>query len=60
MQQKLFTGLRQLGYEECRNLVVRAPVLRGHAEGNLPDFAAEMVRLNVDVIIVVTTPQLSP
>jgi putative ABC transport system substrate-binding protein len=48
---QLFTGLRQLGYEEGRNLVVE----RRYAE-RFPDFAAEMVRLNVDVVIVVTTP----
>jgi putative ABC transport system substrate-binding protein len=52
---ELFTGLRELGYEEGRNLVVERRYAEGHAE-RFPDFAAEMVRLNVDVIIVVTTP----
>jgi putative ABC transport system substrate-binding protein len=52
---QLFTGLRQLGYEEGRNLVVERRYAEGHAE-RFPDFAAEMVRLNVDVVIVVTTP----
>jgi putative ABC transport system substrate-binding protein len=52
---ELFTGLRELGYEEARNLVVERRYAEGHAE-RFPDFAAEMVRLNADVIIVVTTP----
>jgi ABC transporter substrate binding protein len=52
---ELFTGLRELGHEEGRNLVVERRYAEGHAE-RFPDFAAEMVRLKVDVIIVVTTP----
>jgi len=52
---ELFTGLRERGYEEGRNLVVERRYAEGHAE-RFPDFAAEMVRLNVDVVIVVTTP----
>jgi putative ABC transport system substrate-binding protein len=51
----LFQGLRELGYTEGQNLVVE----RRYAEGNVErfkEFAAEMVRLKVDVIIVVTTP----
>jgi putative ABC transport system substrate-binding protein len=48
-------GLHNLGYAEGESLVV---VYR-FAEGNynrLPDLAAELVRLKVDVIVVVTTP----
>jgi len=52
---QLFSGLRQLGYEEGRNLVVERRYAEGHTE-RFSEFAAEMVRLNVDVIIVVTTP----
>jgi len=52
---QLFSGLRQLGYEEGRNLVVERRYAEGHVE-RFPEFAAEMVRLGVDVIIVVTTP----
>jgi putative tryptophan/tyrosine transport system substrate-binding protein len=51
----LFEGLRELGYTEGRNLIVE----RGYAEGRAErfrEFAAEMVRLKVDIIIVVTTP----
>jgi putative tryptophan/tyrosine transport system substrate-binding protein len=51
----LFEGLRDYGYEEGRNLIVERRYARGQAE-RFKEFAAEMVRLNVDVVIVVTTP----
>jgi putative ABC transport system substrate-binding protein len=51
----LFDGLRELGYSEGRNLVVKRRYAQGNAE-RFPEFAAEMVRLNVDIIIVTTTP----
>ena len=51
----LFEGLREYGYEEGRNLIVERRYARGHAE-RFKEFAAEMVRLNVDVVVVVTTP----
>ena len=51
----LFEGLRGYGYEEGRNLAVERRYARGDAE-RFKEFAAEMVRLNVDIIIVVTTP----
>src|SRR6266481_7710276 len=51
----LFEGLRELGYEEGRNLIVERRYAAGRAE-RFQEFAAEMVRLKVDVIIVVTTP----
>ena len=51
----LFEGLRELGYAEGRNLIVEGRYAEGRAE-RFPEFAAEMVRLNVDVIVVVTTP----
>jgi putative ABC transport system substrate-binding protein len=51
----LFAGLRVLGYVEGRNLTVERRYAEGRAE-RFPEFAAEMVRLNVDIIIVVTTP----
>jgi putative tryptophan/tyrosine transport system substrate-binding protein len=51
----LFDGLRELGYEEGRNLIVERRYAQGRAE-RFQEFAAEMVRLNVDIIIVVTTP----
>jgi ABC-type uncharacterized transport system substrate-binding protein len=51
----LFQGLRELGYIEGQNLIVERRYAEGHVE-RFQDFAAEMVRLKVDVIIVVTTP----
>ena len=51
----LFGRLRELGYEEGRNLIVERRYAQGHAD-RFQEFADEMVRLNVDVIIVVTTP----
>jgi putative ABC transport system substrate-binding protein len=51
----LFEGLREYGYEEGRNLIVERRYARGQAE-RFKEFAAEMVRQNVDVVVVVTTP----
>ena len=51
----LFEGLRELGYVEGRNLIVERRYAEGRAE-RFQEFAAEMVRLNVDLIVVVTTP----
>src|SRR5262249_30178952 len=51
----LFEGLREYGYEEGRNLIVERRYAQGQAE-RFKEFAAEMVRLNVDVVVVVTTP----
>jgi putative tryptophan/tyrosine transport system substrate-binding protein len=51
----LFEGLATLGYVEGKNLRVERRYAEGHPE-RFADFAAEMVRLKVDVIIVSTTP----
>jgi putative ABC transport system substrate-binding protein len=51
----LFEGLQGLGYAEGRNLVVERRYAAGRAE-RFQEFAAEMARLKVDIIIVVTTP----
>jgi putative ABC transport system substrate-binding protein len=51
----LFEGLREYGYEGGRNLIVERRFAHGRAE-RFKEFAVEMVRLNVDIIIVVTTP----
>ena len=51
----LFDGLRELGYHEGRNLLVERRYAEGHND-RFQVFAAEMVRLKVDVIIVSTTP----
>jgi putative ABC transport system substrate-binding protein len=51
----LFEGLQEFGYVEGQNLIVERRYAEGRAE-RFPEFATEMVRLNVDVIVVVTTP----
>jgi putative ABC transport system substrate-binding protein len=51
----LFEGLQGLGYTEGRNLTVERRYAEGHAD-RFPEFASEMVRLKVDIIIVTTTP----
>jgi putative tryptophan/tyrosine transport system substrate-binding protein len=51
----LFSGLRELGYVEGQNLIIERRYAQGNAE-RFKEFAQEMVRLNVDAIIVVTTP----
>ena len=51
----LLDGLREHGYIEGRNIVFERRFSGGKAE-RFPEFAAEMVRLRVDVIIVPTTP----
>jgi putative tryptophan/tyrosine transport system substrate-binding protein len=53
--EALFEGLRELGYAEGRNLIVERRYAEGRAE-RFPEFAAEMVRLKVDIIVVSTTP----
>jgi putative ABC transport system substrate-binding protein len=45
----LFLGLRELGYTEGQNLVIECRTSLG--KGELPDLAAELVRLNVDVVV---------
>jgi putative ABC transport system substrate-binding protein len=44
-------GLRELGYVEGRNITIEWRVSEGKY-GRLPDLAAELVRRNVDVIVV--------
>ena len=48
-------GLRELGYVEGRNLIIEYRSADGHAE-RFPDLAAELVRLNVDLIVSRGTP----
>lgn len=43
-------GLRELGYAEGQNLVIECRAAPGQLE-RLPDLAAELVRLNVDVLV---------
>jgi putative ABC transport system substrate-binding protein len=50
-----FQQLKELGYVEGQNLVVERRYSEGRAE-RFAEFAAELVRLNVDMIVVTTTP----
>jgi len=49
------TGLRQLGYEESKNIVIHYRWAEGRYD-RLPELAAELVQLNVDVIVTHSTP----
>src|SRR5262245_13252439 len=51
----LLTGLRQLGYEEGKNIVIHYRWAEGEY-GQLGKFAVELVKLNVDVLITHSTP----
>ena len=55
MWEALLDGLRERGYSEGRNLVFERRFSEGHAE-RFPELAAELVRLGVDLILVITTP----
>jgi len=48
-------GLRQLGYVEGKNIIYEARYAEGRPE-RLPEFAAELVRLKVDVILAQGSP----
>ena len=48
-------GLRDLGYQEGRNIVIELRWADGHYE-RLPALFAELIRLNVDVIVTHGTP----
>ena len=50
-------GLRELGYARGQNLIIEERYADGHF-ARLPDLAAELVRLNVDVLIVHGTAAL--
>ena len=49
-------GLRDLGYVEGQNLVMESRYAEGSVE-RLPDLAAELVRLQVDVIVAGGAPR---
>ena len=48
-------GLRRLGYEEGRNIVIEYRWAEGRYD-RLPELAAELVKLNVDVLVTAGTP----
>ena len=54
-EEAFFERLRELGYVAGQNLVTERRYSEGRAE-RFPEFAAELVRLKVDIIIVSTTP----
>jgi putative tryptophan/tyrosine transport system substrate-binding protein len=49
-------GLRELGYVEGQNLAIEVRWAEGRVE-RLPELAAELVRLQPDVLVTPTTPQ---
>jgi putative ABC transport system substrate-binding protein len=51
-------GLRDLGYVEGRNVVIDYRSAHGNAE-RLPDLAAELAALRVDVVVAVTNPAIA-
>jgi putative ABC transport system substrate-binding protein len=57
MYDAFFERLRELGYVEGRNTIVERRYAGGHAE-RFQEFAREMVQLNADVIVTVTTPAI--
>src|SRR6516162_8937365 len=53
--EPFFERLRELGYVEGQNITIERRYAEGKTE-RFQEFAAEMVRLNADVIITNTTP----
>jgi ABC-type uncharacterized transport system substrate-binding protein len=51
----LLMGLRQLGYEEGKNVVIHYRWAEGRYD-RLPELTAELVKLNVDVLVTHSTP----
>src|SRR5215831_1414350 len=51
LRRALLQGMRELGYVEERDFVIEARFADGEYE-RFPAFAAELVRLNVDVILI--------
>jgi putative tryptophan/tyrosine transport system substrate-binding protein len=55
MYDAFFQGLRELGYLEGQNVTIERRYAQGHPE-RFKEFAREMVKLNADVIVTITTP----
>src|SRR5712691_6078322 len=51
-------GLRELGWVEGKNIVIEYRWAEGRSE-RLPDLAAELVRLKVDIIVASPTPAVA-
>jgi putative ABC transport system substrate-binding protein len=58
LTRALDDGMRELGYVEGRNIVVERRFAGGKQE-RLPDLAAELVRLNVDIIVTGSNPVIA-
>jgi putative ABC transport system substrate-binding protein len=56
--EALLAGLRDLGYVEGKNIVIEYRWAEGRYD-RLPVFAAELVRLKVDVLVTAGTPAIS-
>src|SRR5215203_3166695 len=54
-QKELCEGLRELGYVESQNIAFEFRSAEGHLD-RLPELAAELVRLKVDVIVALYVP----
>src|SRR5262249_16678986 len=52
-------GLRELGYIEGQNIAIEYRFAEANPEA-LPDLAAELVHLKVDLILTITTPPTQP
>jgi putative ABC transport system substrate-binding protein len=50
-------GLRELGYEQDRNIAIEARYAEGQLD-RLPELAAELVKRKMDIIVVATTPAI--
>src|SRR5262245_29840358 len=48
-------GLRELGYVEGKNIIIEYRYAEGKLD-RLPELAAELVRLKVDIILTTSTP----
>jgi putative ABC transport system substrate-binding protein len=55
MYDAFFEGLRKLGYTEGQNIIIERRYAGGQPK-RFQEFAREMVQLNADVIVTVTTP----
>src|SRR5215472_18340602 len=55
LSQSFLQGLRELGYDEGKNLVVEHRVAAGKNE-RLAELAADLIRTGVDIIVTEGTP----
>ena len=57
LYREFLQGMRELGYIEGTNIAIESRFADGKFE-RFPGFAAELVKLNVDVLVVATTPAI--